>query len=70
LRGSGRMNYIDLDAETINIRGGVNPTTEDIIKDHLLKTNPQLAYNLHELRKEMLKRLNELMSTDSAYYMG
>ena len=46
------------------------PTIEDIIKEKVLEENPALAHNLHELRKQIVKRLHEEIVIDSTYFLG
>lgn len=50
------------------IHGG--PTIEDIIKEKVLEENPALAQNLHELRKQIVKRIHEEIVIDSTYFLG
>ena len=44
--------------------------TENLIKDQLIRENPQLAHNLRQLRKEVLKRIYKIVNVDSNYFLG
>ena len=55
---------------TVGLNKSPSPHTENLIKEQILRENPMLAYNLHELRKEILKRMYKMMNIDSAYFLG
>ena len=54
----------------VRLNKSPSPYAENLIKEQVLKENPKLAYNLHELRKEILRRMYKIMSMDSAYFLG
>ncbi len=52
------------------VNKSISPHTEKLIKEQLLKENPKLANNPHELRKEVSKRAYKMTYIDSSYYLG
>jgi hypothetical protein len=65
------MEYInEINPNYIKSNNYLNPQTENLIKDQLIKENPQLANNLRQLRQEVLKRVNKIINVDSNYFLG
>jgi len=64
------INNKNLSSTYIRVCNSSSVQTEKSIKERLLKENPKLANNPHQLRIEVLNRASKKMCVDSSYYLG